>query len=120
LTSVIWPNHNTTNRDALAFSTEDILEGAAAFREKRGPAWKMRWHENGRPMKIVVCAKFVPDATADRRFRPEDSTVDRAGAGGLLSELDENAVEVMSRTARADPGGRRWANQAPLLQLAHD
>jgi len=25
-------------------------------------------------MKIVVCAKFVPDATADRRFRPEDNT----------------------------------------------
>jgi electron transfer flavoprotein beta subunit len=26
-------------------------------------------------MKIVVCAKFVPDATADRRFRSEDNTV---------------------------------------------
>ncbi|MEV0797411.1 MULTISPECIES: electron transfer flavoprotein subunit beta/FixA family protein [unclassified Kribbella] len=45
-------------------------------------------------MKIVVCAKFVPDATADRRFRPEDSTVDRAGVDGLLSELDEYAVET--------------------------
>jgi electron transfer flavoprotein beta subunit len=45
-------------------------------------------------MKIVVCAKFVPDATADRRFRPEDNTVDRAAVGGLLSELDENAVEA--------------------------
>ena len=45
-------------------------------------------------MKIVVCAKFVPDATADRRFRPEDNTVDRAGVDGLLSELDENAVEA--------------------------
>ena len=44
-------------------------------------------------MKIVVCAKFVPDATADRRFRPEDNTVDRAGVDGLLSELDEYAVE---------------------------
>jgi electron transfer flavoprotein beta subunit len=45
-------------------------------------------------MKIVVCAKFVPDATADRRFRPEDNTVDRAGVDGLLSELDENAIEA--------------------------
>ncbi|HZX01595.1 electron transfer flavoprotein subunit beta/FixA family protein [Kribbella sp.] len=45
-------------------------------------------------MKIVVCAKFVPDATADRRFRSEDSTVDRAGVDGLLSELDEYAVET--------------------------
>jgi electron transfer flavoprotein beta subunit len=45
-------------------------------------------------MKIVVCAKFVPDATADRRFRPEDNTVDRARVDGLLSELDENAIEA--------------------------
>ena len=45
-------------------------------------------------MKIVVCAKFVPDATADRRFRSEDKTVDRAGVDGLLSELDEYAVET--------------------------
>jgi len=45
-------------------------------------------------MKIVVCAKFVPDATADRRFRAEDNTVDRAGVDGLLSELDEYAVET--------------------------
>src|SRR4051794_16740150 len=45
-------------------------------------------------MKIVVCAKFVPDATADRRFRSEDNTVDRAGVDGLLSELDEYAIET--------------------------
>src|SRR3712207_3048748 len=45
-------------------------------------------------MKIVVCAKFVPDATADRRFRSEDNAVDRAGVDGLLSELDEYAVEA--------------------------
>jgi electron transfer flavoprotein beta subunit len=44
-------------------------------------------------MKIVVCAKFVPDATADRRFG-SDNTVDRAGVDGLLSELDEYAVET--------------------------
>ena len=43
-------------------------------------------------MKIVVCVKHVPDATADRRFEP-DGTVDRVGVDGLLSELDEYAVE---------------------------
>jgi enoyl-CoA hydratase/carnithine racemase len=27
---------------ALAFTTEDIKEGVAAFREKRDPEWRMR------------------------------------------------------------------------------
>ena len=44
-------------------------------------------------MKIVVCVKYVPDATADRSFSA-DSTVDRAGVDGVLSELDEYAVEA--------------------------
>jgi electron transfer flavoprotein beta subunit len=43
-------------------------------------------------MNIVVCVKYVPDATADRRFE-SDNTVDREGVDGLLSELDEYAVE---------------------------
>jgi electron transfer flavoprotein beta subunit len=43
-------------------------------------------------MKIVVCVKYVPDATGDRRFEA-DNTVDRVGVDGLLSELDEYAVE---------------------------
>ncbi len=43
-------------------------------------------------MNIVVCVKYVPDATADRRFE-DDHTVDRVGVDGLLSELDEYAVE---------------------------
>ncbi|MDT0201041.1 electron transfer flavoprotein subunit beta/FixA family protein [Nocardioides sp. AE5] len=43
-------------------------------------------------MNIVVLVKHVPDATADRRFE-SDNTVDRAGVDGLLSELDEYAVE---------------------------
>jgi len=43
-------------------------------------------------MNIVVCVKYVPDSTADRRFE-DDLTVDRVGVDGLLSELDEYAVE---------------------------
>ena len=43
-------------------------------------------------MKIVVLAKHVPDATGERSFAP-DGTVDRAASDGLLSELDEYAVE---------------------------
>jgi electron transfer flavoprotein beta subunit len=43
-------------------------------------------------MNIVVCVKYVPDATGDRRFEA-DGTVDRVGVDGLLSELDEYAVE---------------------------
>ena len=42
-------------------------------------------------MKVVVLVKDVPDATADRRFE-QDFTVDRE-VDGLLSELDEYAVE---------------------------
>ncbi len=43
-------------------------------------------------MNIVVCVKYVPDATADRQFE-SDNTIDRVGVDGLLSELDEYAVE---------------------------
>ncbi|MCT2591370.1 electron transfer flavoprotein subunit beta/FixA family protein [Streptomyces sp. N2-109] len=43
-------------------------------------------------LRIVVCVKYVPDATGDRRFS-EDLTTDRESVDGLLSELDEYAVE---------------------------
>jgi electron transfer flavoprotein beta subunit len=43
-------------------------------------------------MNIVACVKYVPDASADRQFE-DDNTVDRVGVDGLLSELDEYAVE---------------------------
>ena len=54
-------------------------------------------------MNIVVCVKYVPDSTADRRFEG-DSTVDRVGVDGLLSELDEYAVE-QSLQIRESAGG---------------
>jgi electron transfer flavoprotein beta subunit len=49
-------------------------------------------------MKIVVLVKHVPDATGERGFAG-DGTVDRAAADGLLSELDEYAVEQALRVA---------------------
>jgi electron transfer flavoprotein beta subunit len=45
-------------------------------------------------MNIVVCVKYVPDATADRTFSESDNTTDRLGVDGLLSELDEYAIEA--------------------------
>ncbi|KJK55743.1 electron transfer flavoprotein subunit beta [Saccharothrix sp. ST-888] len=44
--------------------------------------------------------KYVPDATGDRRFE-DDTTTDREGVDGLLSELDEYGVEQALRIAEA-------------------
>ncbi len=43
-------------------------------------------------MNIVVCVKYVPDAQSDRGFSA-DNTTDRDSVDGLMSELDEYAVE---------------------------
>jgi electron transfer flavoprotein beta subunit len=51
-------------------------------------------------LKIAVCVKYVPDATGDRRFA-DDTTTDREGVDGLLSELDEYGVEQALRIAEA-------------------
>ena len=52
---------------------------------------------------IVVAVKYVPDATADRKFN-SDNTVDREGVDGLLSELDEYAVEQALQIIEAGEG----------------
>ena len=52
---------------------------------------------------IVVAVKYVPDATADRKFNA-DNTVDREGVDGLLSELDEYAVEQALQIIEAGEG----------------
>ncbi|WP_062216141.1 electron transfer flavoprotein subunit beta/FixA family protein [Streptomyces sp. NBRC 109706] len=49
-------------------------------------------------LKIVVCVKYVPDATGDRGFTDALNT-DREAVDGLLSELDEYAVEQALRIA---------------------
>ncbi|MFE4956073.1 electron transfer flavoprotein subunit beta/FixA family protein [Streptomyces sp. NPDC056653] len=51
-------------------------------------------------LQIVVTVKYVPDATGDRRFA-EDLTTDREAVDGLLSELDEYAVEQALQIAEA-------------------
>ncbi|WP_190127209.1 electron transfer flavoprotein subunit beta/FixA family protein [Streptomyces inusitatus] len=55
-------------------------------------------------LRIVVCVKYVPDAAGERRFAG-DLTVDREGVDGLLSELDEYAVEQALRIAEASEDG---------------
>jgi electron transfer flavoprotein beta subunit len=55
-------------------------------------------------MNIVVCVKYVPDAQSDRTFTESDRTTDRVGVDGLLSELDEYAVEEALKIAQAADG----------------
>jgi electron transfer flavoprotein beta subunit len=55
-------------------------------------------------MNIVVCIKYVPDAQAELTFNESDNTTDR-GVEGLLSELDEYAIEAGLKLAEAAEGG---------------
>jgi electron transfer flavoprotein beta subunit len=55
-------------------------------------------------VNIVVCVKYVPDAQSDRSFEP-DNTTDREAVDGLLSELDEYAVEAALALNEAGDGG---------------
>ncbi|TWP36550.1 electron transfer flavoprotein subunit beta/FixA family protein [Leekyejoonella antrihumi] len=54
-------------------------------------------------MNIVVCVKYVPDAQGDRTFK-DDNTTDREGVDGLLSELDEYAVEAALKLKESGEG----------------
>jgi electron transfer flavoprotein beta subunit len=53
---------------------------------------------------VVVLVKWVPDATAERRLDPVDFTTDRMSVDGLLSELDEYAVEEALKIVDAHGG----------------
>jgi len=55
-------------------------------------------------MKIVVCVKYVPDAQSDPTFSESDNTTDRLGVDGLLSELDEYAIEAGLKLAESGSG----------------
>ncbi|WP_166355453.1 electron transfer flavoprotein subunit beta/FixA family protein [Phytoactinopolyspora limicola] len=52
-------------------------------------------------MKIVALVKHVPDAAADRTFNEADHTTDRTNVDGILSELDEYAVEAALKIAES-------------------
>lgn len=54
-------------------------------------------------MNIVVCVKHVPDAQGERGFS-EDNTTDRENVDGLLSELDEYAVEEALKIVETEGG----------------
>ena len=54
-------------------------------------------------MKIAVCVKYVPDATAVKRIDPETKRLDRSGEGAL-NATDLNAVEEALRVKEAQGG----------------
>jgi electron transfer flavoprotein beta subunit len=55
-------------------------------------------------MKIAVCVKQVPDATAARRIDPSSKRLDRSGEGAL-NTFDAHAVEEALRLKDAAGGG---------------
>jgi len=68
-------------------------------------------------MNIVVCIKHVPDATGDRSFNESDSTTDRLGVDGLLSELDEYAIESALKLTEAAAAGADAAGGSKVTVL---
>ena len=52
-------------------------------------------------MKIAVCVKHVPDATAQKRLDPTSFRLDRSGEGAL-NPTDLNAIEEALRIKAAD------------------
>jgi electron transfer flavoprotein beta subunit len=54
-------------------------------------------------MKIAVCAKYVPEATASRRIDPSTKRLDLSGEG-TLNQFDANAVEEALKLRDADAG----------------
>ena len=55
-------------------------------------------------MNIVVCMKQVPDTEVERTLKPDDNTVDRASADGVINYLDEFAIEEALKIAEASGG----------------
>jgi electron transfer flavoprotein beta subunit len=55
-------------------------------------------------MKIAVCAKYVPEATAQRRLDPQTKRLDRSGEG-TLNQFDVHAVEEALKLRDASGDG---------------
>ena len=68
-------------------------------------------------MNIVVCVKHVPDAQSDRTFNESDNTTDRVGVDGLLSELDEYAVEAGLKLVESASGEGEGADESTVTVL---
>jgi electron transfer flavoprotein beta subunit len=62
-------------------------------------------------MKVLVCAKHVPDATAVKRLDPASGRLDRAGEGAL-NATDVNALEEALRLKE-----RAGANEVIVLSV---
>ena len=71
-------------------------------------------------MNIVVCIKYVPDAQSDRTFNESDNTTDRVGVDGLLSELDEYAVESGLKLVEAAAGEGDEESMVTVLTVGPD
>jgi electron transfer flavoprotein beta subunit len=72
-------------------------------------------------MNIVVCVKYVPDAQSDPTFNESDNTTDRLGVDGLLSELDEYAIEAglkLAESAAGSEGGEE--SKVTVLTIGPD
>ena len=52
-------------------------------------------------MKIAGCAKYVPEASANRRIDPATKRLDRSGEGAL-NHFDANAVEEALKLKESD------------------
>jgi len=71
-------------------------------------------------MNIVVCVKYVPDAQSDRTFNESDNTTDRVGVDGLLSELDEYAVEAALKLVELAAGDGADESTVTVLTVGPD
>ena len=71
-------------------------------------------------MNIVVCVKYVPDAQSDRTFNESDNTTDRLGVEGLLSELDEYAVEAGLKLVEGAAGEGAEESMVTVLTVGPD
>ena len=70
-------------------------------------------------MNIVVCVKYVPDSQSEPTFNESDNTTDRLGVEGLLSELDEYAIEAGLKLVESAEGGVE-ANTLTVLTVGPD
>jgi electron transfer flavoprotein beta subunit len=55
-------------------------------------------------LRVVVCVKQVPDTWSEKRLDPNDQTLDRGAAEGVIDELDTYAVEEALRIKEATEG----------------